>query len=71
MHRFTAIAAAVVLAAAFSSVGAKADYHYGPVQNGNQCFKASPTSQSFGSWTACPQPASTPVTRTTRHARHQ
>ncbi len=71
MGRFIAFAATVVLAAAFSSVGAKAEYHYGPVQNGNQCWKTSPTSQSFGYWTACPQPASAPVARTTRHTHHQ
>jgi hypothetical protein len=66
MNRFTAFSAAIVLAIPLSSVAAKADYHYGPVQSGNQCFvRASSngrTNDGFGYWAECPKPASTAAT---------
>jgi hypothetical protein len=66
MSRFTAFAAAIVLASALSSVAAKADYHYGPVQNGNQCWNKATsngrTNDAFGYWSECPKPASTAST---------
>jgi hypothetical protein len=75
MNRFTAFAA-IVLATTLSSVAAKADYHYGPVQNGNQCWtKATSngrTNDGFGYWAECPKPASTPATpRRTRSGSKQ
>ena len=69
MRQFTAFAAAAALAAMLSSAPAKADYHYGPVENAGQCWKASPTSRDFGYWSACPKPANAPVTRSARHSR--
>ena len=73
MIRFTAIAAAIALAATLSSVAAKADFHYGPIQNGNQCWNPRMTSglgsTGFGYWSECPKPASATVTR--RRHSHQ
>ena len=67
MRQFTVFTAAVVLAAMLSSSLAKADYHFGPVQNAGQCWKTSASARDFGFWGACPQPASASVTRTVRH----
>jgi hypothetical protein len=65
MNRFTASAAAIVLATTLSSVAAKADFNYGPVQNGNQCWTRSMSNGhingGFGYWAECPKPASTAV----------
>jgi len=63
-------AVAIVLAAMLSAAPAKADYHFGPIQNGSQCWKVSSGSRDFGYWSACPQPASAPVARTTHRTRH-
>jgi hypothetical protein len=56
--RFSVIAA-VVLAATLSSVAARADYHYGPVKDGRQCWKISPAGGGvdFGYWGECAKPA--------------
>ena len=64
--------AAVVLAAMFASAPAKADYNYGPTVNGTQCWKKAPlgSNDSFGSWGACPQAASTTAVRPVRRHRH-
>jgi hypothetical protein len=70
MRIIVSTAVAIVLAAMLSAAPAKAEYNYGPAQNGNQCWKVSASSRDFGYWSACPQPASTPVTRTARHSRH-
>jgi len=43
MRQFTAFAAAAVLAAMLGAGPAKADYHFGPVENAGQCWKASPS----------------------------
>jgi hypothetical protein len=63
MNRFTAFAAAITLATALSSVAAKAEFHYGPVQQGNQCWvKSTANGQGntgWGYWSECPKPAST------------
>jgi hypothetical protein len=78
MNRFTAFTAAIVLAATLSSVAAKAEYYYGPLQNGNQCWNKHMTNgfanSGYGYWGECPKPASTTtttVTRRVRHTRHQ
>ncbi len=71
MRKFTVLAAAAALA--MLTLGpAKAEYNYGPVQNAGQCWKSSPggSAKDFGYWGACPQPASAPITRTVRSARH-
>jgi hypothetical protein len=74
MIRFTAFAATLAFAAMLSSVAAKADYYYGPVQNGNQCWNKQMTNGlangGFGYWSECPKPASATVTRRTRHINH-
>jgi hypothetical protein len=75
MNRFTAFAAAIVLATSLSAVVAKADYHYGPLQQGNQCWikttASGHTNGGFGYWSECPKPASATVTpRRVRHS-HQ
>lgn len=62
MNRITALAAATVVATALSSVAAKADYYYGPLRNGNQCWNKTMTNGhangGFGYWGTCAQPAS-------------
>ena len=70
MREFTVFAAAAAVAAVLTMGPAKADYHFGPVQNGDQCWKVSPSAKDFGYWSACPKPASATVARTVRHARH-
>jgi hypothetical protein len=66
MNRFTAYAAAITLAAALSPVVAKAEFHYGPVQQGNQCWNRQMSNgqvnTGWGYWSECPKPASTPAT---------
>jgi hypothetical protein len=73
MNRFTALAAAIVLATSLSSVVAKADYHYGPLQQGNQCWNKTMsnghTNGGFGYWAECPKPASATVTTPRRAAK--
>jgi hypothetical protein len=63
LNRFTALAAAITLAATLSSVTAKAEYYFGPLQNGSQCWNKLTTSgftnAGWGYWGACPQAAST------------
>jgi Spy/CpxP family protein refolding chaperone len=70
MIRFTALAAAIACAAALSSVAAKADFYYGPIQNGNMCWNKrmdnGHANGGFGYWSECPKPASATVT----HRRH-
>jgi hypothetical protein len=56
-----------------SSVAAKADFHYGPVQSGNQCWTKTTSNgrgnDGFGYWAECPKPASTPAVRKPRQSR--
>jgi hypothetical protein len=61
-HFLVAAAAAAAFAALMTSVPASAAENWGPNKVGNQCFTASPSQGRelyFGSWGACPQPAST------------
>ncbi len=55
MQRLTLITAALLVGATMAGTPALAEYNYGPVKNGNQCYKASRTwgEMSFGYWTAC------------------
>jgi hypothetical protein len=73
MIRFTAFAATIAFATSLSAVVAKADFHYGPVQQGNQCWNKLTASgfgnTGYGYWSECPKPASTPVVRKPRHSR--
>jgi len=73
MRLFTvSTAAAIVLAAMLASAPAKADYHFGPMQNAGQCWTASGSgsSKDFGFWGACPQTASAAVATPRRHRHH-
>ena len=72
MRKFVISATAVAAFALMASVPANAIENYGPSKVGNQCF--SPAHQSgrdlaFGTWGACPQPASVAVAP--RHKKHQ
>jgi hypothetical protein len=73
MNQFTAFAAVIALATTLSSVAAKAEFHYGPVQQGNQCWNKHMSNglanTGWGYWTECPKPASAPVVRKPRQSR--
>jgi hypothetical protein len=75
MNRFTAFAAAITLATALSSVAAKADFHYGPVQQGNQCWNRQmsngQSSTGYGYWSECPKPAAASVVRKPKQSKQQ
>ena len=59
MYQFTIAAAAVAVAALVSATPVLADYNPGgPVVQNGQCWKGSKSSDAFGHWRACPQPAS-------------
>jgi D-alanyl-D-alanine dipeptidase len=69
MRKFViSVAAMMVFAALVPTAPAKADFNFGPVQNGNQCWTYTPNSKEFGYWGACPQPAS--VAAPTHHKSH-
>ena len=71
MRHFLITAAAMTAFAALLAVPAKADMHYGPTQNGSQCFKWSSgyaRDASFGYWGACPKAASVATTRAASRA---
>jgi len=73
MHRFSAYAiAAFAVAALFASAPASAEYHFGPVKNGTQCWKAANANlnSAYGYWDQCPAAASTTAAATPRHRRH-
>jgi hypothetical protein len=81
MRKFTISAAAMAACAALlASAPAMAEYHFGPMQNGNQCWHGSAygvvpgrvagPSNGFGYWGACAQTASaTTVAQTRRQVR--
>jgi hypothetical protein len=61
-HFLMTVAATAAFAALSASAPANAAENWGPNKIGNQCFKVTPTNARelyFGSWGACPQPAST------------
>jgi len=71
MREFMISAAAMTVFAAVGATApapAKADFNFGPVQNGNLCWTYTPNSREFGYWGACPQPAS--VAAPTHHKSH-
>jgi hypothetical protein len=75
MRKFVISAAAMTAFAAFvASAPANALDNYGPSKVGNQCFTPAATAGrdlTFGTWGACPQPASVAVTPTRHHrTRH-
>jgi hypothetical protein len=71
------IISAAAMAALLASAPANALENYGPNHVGNQCFtpaQGHSKDLAFGSWGACPQPASATVasTASTRHKnRHR
>ncbi len=70
--RYFVITAASMTAFAALLAPANALENYGPNKVGNQCFTPSHSQQKdlyFGSWGACPQPASTPVAPKPRSSR--
>ena len=72
MHRSAYAIAAVAIAALFASAPANAEYHYGPVKNGNQCWKSARDNgnTAFGYWDQCPAPAATTAAAVRHHRRH-
>ena len=72
MRHFLITAAAMMALATFASAPAKADNIMGgPIQKGNQCFTASPSSKDFGYWGDCPKPASVAVAPVRHKSRHK
>jgi hypothetical protein len=73
MHKLIVAAATMAFGALLASVPAQAEtLNGGPKQVGNQCFKYSPSHERdgrFGSWGACPQPASAAASATQRRVR--
>jgi hypothetical protein len=76
MRKFVISAAAMTaFAALLSSAPASALENYGPNKVGNQCFTPAATQGrdlGFGSWGACPQPASiaaVPARHKTHHSK--
>ena len=60
----TAAAAAMLSGAVVAATSAKAEYNYGPMKNGTQCYKMSANgwnNQGFGFWNACPNEATAPA----------
>jgi hypothetical protein len=66
-------AAMTAFAALLASAPANAIENYGPSKVGNQCFTAAHSQGrdfNFGTWGACPQPASVAVAPA-HHKRHR
>jgi hypothetical protein len=74
MRKFMIPAAAVTaFAALVATAPADADFNFGPVRNGNLCWKLTPNSNNskdFGYWATCPEPASV-AAPTHRKSHHQ
>ena len=73
MRRFLITVATTTFAALLASAPANALDTWGPVKAGNQCFTAAPhwtRDLNFGSWGACPGPASTAVMPKHHRMRH-
>ena len=73
MQRLTiaAAAAAILFGGVMAGGPAKAEMHYGPMKNANQCYKASKSwgDMGFGAWGNCPGPASTAAPAIRRQAK--
>jgi hypothetical protein len=67
MREFTVSAAAMtVLAVLLASAPASAERNWGPIKNGNQCWKEQSNTSginagTWGYWAACPETASVAV----------
>jgi hypothetical protein len=83
MRKFTiSLAATTAFAALLASAPAMAEYHFGPMQNGDKCWHGSGgtpavpgrvggPSNGFGYWGACAQPASATAPAPRHNRRHQ
>jgi hypothetical protein len=72
-HFLITAAATTVFAALLASAPASALENYGPTKVGNQCFTPAPhwgRDLGFGSWGACPEPASAVVAPKHRRIHH-
>jgi hypothetical protein len=69
MQRLTLITAALLVGATMAGTPALAEYNYGPVKNGSQCYKPSRTwgEMNFGYWTACEGSAAPAAGKATHH----
>jgi hypothetical protein len=66
MRQFTLAAATVAIAALVAAAPASAERLMGgPIKQNGQCWKSNSSGgeATWGTWTACPQAASTPATR--------
>jgi hypothetical protein len=82
MRKFIISAAATTAFAASLSVPAMAEYNYGPMKNGDQCWhgqsygamvvpgRAGGNSNGWGYWGACAEPASATAAPAPKHRRH-
>jgi hypothetical protein len=76
MKTFTISAATMtVLAALLASAPARAERNWGPLKNGDQCWKEQVNTGGFnagtwGYWTACPAAASVAVEPRHHHHHH-
>jgi hypothetical protein len=80
MRKFTISAAAITaFGALLASAPAMAEYHFGPMKNGDKCWhgsgavvipgRAGGFPNGFGYWGACPQTASATVAPAPRQVR--
>ena len=67
----TTAAAAMLFGGVLAGTTAKAEYNYGPMKNGTQCYKASKSwgEMGFGAWGACPNAAATAAPAARHHAK--
>jgi hypothetical protein len=83
MRKFIISAAATTaFVALLTSAPAMAEYNYGPMKNGDQCWngssygamvvpgRAGGSSNGFGYWAACAAPASATPAPAPKHRRH-
>jgi hypothetical protein len=71
MSKLMIAAATIAFGALLASGPVRAEYNYGPVKNGAQCWQAAQAHgrDGFGSWATCPQAASVAVTTPVRRHR--
>ena len=67
----TTAAAAMLFGGVLAGTPAKAEYNYGPMKNGTQCYKVSKTwgEMGYGYWENCPSPAATAAPAARHHAK--
>jgi hypothetical protein len=67
----TTAAAAMLFGGLLAGTPAKAEYNYGPMKNGSQCYKASKTwgEMGYGYWENCPAPAATSAPAVHHHSK--